>query len=172
MLFNLNITDTVLINFLLMIIWHLTVLLICMNLDASFFAPEKPCYAQKKWEKGGNFYVKKLKIKKWKDYLPQYVAKGGFSKRHFDSISSRSKKYITAFIAETCRAEWNHLMCCMYWVISFLVNSFYYAIIFSIIPIIVNIPFIAIQRYNRIRLEKINKKYALTGIVKTEKISI
>ena len=136
---NSNNLDVILINMMLMIIWHLTVLIICMVLPRSFFEPTKKLYVTRKWEKNGNLYIKNFKIKKWKDYLPQFVAKGGFSK--------------------TCRAEWNHLMCSMYFIVSFCINSVENAVIFSLIPIICNFPFLIIQRYNRIRLLKLEKKY-------------
>lgn len=140
-------------NIFPMIVYHIFILFLCRNIDISFFNPENKMYKIKSWEKNGNFYTKFLKIKKWKDKLPQYVSKNGFSKRNLKK--NLNKDYISRFILETCRAEWNHLMCCMYFIISFFVNSRIYAIIFSILAIILNIPFLIIQRYNRIRLYKL-----------------
>ncbi|MBR0423225.1 MAG: hypothetical protein IJJ04_01080 [Clostridia bacterium] len=154
-----NIQQIILINMFLIILWHLIVLFVCRNIKSkSFFSPKKFIYVPKKWEENGNFYVKKLKIKKWKDKLPQYVAKDGFSKKNLQSLTKLSPEYIERFILETCRAEWNHIMCCMYFVISFIINSFYYGIIFSVIPVVANVPFIFIQRYNRIRLLKLKHR--------------
>ena len=148
-----DIGDVIFINFLLMILWHLIVLFLCKCSDISLFNPERRMYSLKKWEKNGKFYTDILKIKKWKDRLPQYVAKNGFSKR---TLSYRlNKEYINRFIVETCRAEWNHLMCCMYFIISVFINSKLNALIFSIIPIAINLPFLFIQRFNRIRLYKL-----------------
>lgn len=156
---NSNNLDVILINMMLMIIWHLTVLIICMVLPRSFFEPTKKLYVTRKWEKNGNLYIKNFKIKKWKDYLPQFVAKGGFSKKHLPSSKNVDAGYLKVFISETCRAEWNHLMCSMYFIVSFCINSVENAVIFSLIPIICNFPFLIIQRYNRIRLLKLEKKY-------------
>ena len=75
-------------------------------------------YRTKDWEHNGRFYTKYLKIKKWKDYLPQYISKNGFSKRNLMSVTKLNVKYINNFILETCRAEWNHFVCCLYFVIS------------------------------------------------------
>ena len=147
----------VLINFFLMLAWHLIILVICMNLSTSFFNPKKQMYTTRNWEKNGSFYINVLKIKKWKDKLPQFVAKKGFSKRSLKSLTRINNEYIERFIVETCRAEWNHFMCSMYWVISFCINSTLYAILFSLIPILVNLPFLFIQRFNRIRLLKLIK---------------
>ena len=145
---------------LIIIFWHLIVLFASRNIKCkSFFSPQKFIYIPKKWEENGNFYVKKLKIKKWKDKLPQYVAKNGFSKKNLRSLTKLSPEYIERFILETCIAEWNHVMCCMYFIVSFIINSsFYYGIIFSLIPIVANVPFVFIQRYNRIRLLKLKHR--------------
>lgn len=171
MLSDLNSANVIIINFILMITWHLVILIVSVNIRSSFFDPAKPFYVSQKWEKNGNFYIKKLHIKKWKDFLPQYVAKGGFSKRHLESDSKFNEKYINVFIIETCRAEWNHFMCSLYFIISLLINSLFYAIVFSIIPLIANMPFIAIQRYNRIRLKKLNQKCTRLKLDKTESVS-
>ncbi len=165
---NLSLANIVIINFALMIAWHLIILVISTNLKTSFFNPHKLPYTPHKWEKNGNFYIKKLHIKKWKDFLPQYVAKGGFSKRHLESDGKFDKEYINIFIRETCRAEWNHFICSMYFIVSFLINSLCYAFIFSAIPIIANLPFIAIQRYNRIRLERLRQKCTRSKLEKTQ----
>ncbi len=172
MLSNLSPVNIVIINFIAMIAWHLIILVISSNLKLSFFDPCKPPYASQKWENNGSIYIKKLNIKKWKDFLPQHIAKGGFSKKHLKCDGKSNKEYINIFILETCRAEWNHLMCCMYFIISLFINSFYYALIFSIIPIIANLPFIAIQRYNRIRLKRLNQKCTRLRLEKTERISV
>jgi len=158
-LFNSNIYKVILANFVLIIFWHLVVLLACRVLPCSFFDFNKFLYKARAWEQNGKFYVKKLKIKKWKDHLPQYVATGGFSKRNLESFKKIDKKYIERFITETCRAEWNHFFCSLYFVVSFFINkNFFCAIIFSLIPIAANLPFLVIQRYNRLRLLKFYKK--------------
>ena len=150
---NNNFFSVVVLNIFLMASYHAFILFLCKNLKISFFNPDKKIYKIKSWELNGSFYIKFLRIKKWKDKLPQYVAKDGFSKKTLRK--NLNKEYISRFIIETCIAEWNHLMGCMYFVISFLVNSGFYAIIFSVLAIILNIPFLFIQRYNRIRLYKL-----------------
>lgn len=157
MLKNSNPNFIIFANFMLMIAWHLVILLLCRILPSNFFSSNKFIYKPRKWEKNGNFYVRVLKIKKWKDKLPQFVAKEGFSKKNLNT-SDISKEYLERFILETCRAEWNHLMCCMYGVVSFFINYQFYAILFSIIPIAANLPFLVIQRFNRLRLVKLADK--------------
>ena len=155
---NLSLYKIILINFVLMIFWHLIVLVICRSLPRSFFNCKRFSYRPHKWEQNGKFYVKWLKIKKWKDRLPQYVATGGFSKRRLESFEKINKEYIGMFISETCRAEWNHYACSLYFIVSLLINDWPYSLIFSLIPVIANLPFFLIQRYNRLRLMKFSKK--------------
>lgn len=155
-----DIGDIIFMNLLLMIFWHLIVLILSMNLNPAFFNPKRGIYQERKWENGGRFYANALKIKKWKDKLPQFVSKNGFSKR---SLKGKiDKQYVEKFIFETCRAEWNHMMGCMYFIISFCVNSQPYAMIFSLISIAGNLPFLCIQRFNRIRLCKLAKRATFT----------
>ncbi len=149
------------VNIVLILIWHALVWIFCLRADASFFEPSKPIYKIHKWESKNCFYTKKLKIKKWKDKLPQYIAKNGFSKKQMKNISEMDPLYIKKFIIETCRGEWDHLVCCAYSIISFLINPLPYAVMFSSIVIFCNVPFIAIQRYNRLRLLRLSKKRKL-----------
>lgn len=146
------------INFSLMVLWQFLVLIVCQRLNEKTFDYRKNIYKSKKFENNGKFYVKYLKIKKWKDKLPQYVSKNGFSKRNINLKQVGDKKYFEKFLIETCRAEWNHLVCCMYAVISVLINKFPFSMIFSIIPVMANLPFLVIQRYNRIRFLNLNSK--------------
>lgn len=145
-------------NISLIIIWNMVILLFSTRLDRSSLNPNRKMFKEKNWEENGRFYTKILHIKKWKDSLPQHVGKNGFSKKHLVKTSQLSIEYIQEFIFETCRAEWNHLMCCLYSIIAFLINPLNYAITFSFVSIITNVPFILIQRYNRIRLKKLLSK--------------
>lgn len=143
-----------------MIVWHVVLWIFCVRMNASFFDSSKPLYKIRNWEQQGRFYTKILKIKFWKDKLPQYVAKDGFSKRNLKKTAELNSAYIKKFIVETCRAEWNHFMCCAYGIISFIMNPLPYSVVFSLVVILGNVPFIAIQRYNRIRLLRVYKKIA------------
>ena len=155
MISSLSNVQTILANLFLIIAWNMIIFWGSIKLDKNNWNPKKNMFREKKWEKNGEFYVKVLKIKKWKDLLPQHVGKNGFSKKHLVKLKELSTEYIQEFIFETCRAEWNHTMCCLYPVISFLINEVNYALLFSFVSIITNIPFIFIQRYNRIRLKKL-----------------
>ncbi len=158
MLRNMNTQSVVLWNFFLMIAWHLLALILCKILNKKFFDPRRKKYLPKKWEKNGLVYINFFKIKKWKDRLPQYISHGGFSKESLSKDLCRDPKYLDRFIMETCRAEWNHKLASCYFLLSTCINSLIFGIVFSIIPLIANLPFILIQRYNRIRLTRLRKR--------------
>ena len=147
--------SNILINTLLILLWHMLCFVLCIKCNPSVYNPNKKMFQPKKWERNGKWYESKLHIKKWKDYLPQHAGKEGFSKKHFTNLSL---EYIDIFIVETCRAEWNHKMSCIYIIITFIISPLPIAIIFSIFTILANVPFFIIQRYNRFRLLRVKHK--------------
>lgn len=142
-------------NIIIMGAWHLLVLFTCIYINKKLFNPNRRMYKPYKWEKNGLWYKKHLHINKWKDLLPQHIGKDGFSKEHLISVTP---EYFDEFIMETCRAEWNHTLSCLCIIFTFILNSFWTALCLSIIPLICNLPFIAIQRYNRFRLQILKSK--------------
>ena len=112
-------------------------------------------YKIKYWEYKGVWYNKRLKIRVWKDFLPQYVSKNGFSKKNLNNLSL---SYINQFILETCRAEWAHKNCMWIAILLIFINKFIIGITFFIVVLLINFPYICIQRYNRIRLIKLKEK--------------
>lgn len=132
--------------------WHIVVFILCVNINTCFFSPDRRLYRPHKWERDGRFYSSFLKINKWKDLLPQHTGKNGFSKEHFEGVSL---EYIDMFIMETCRGEWNHTMNCVLTVFLFALNDLLTAAVFSLLVIAGNLPFMIIQRYNRLRLQRV-----------------
>lgn len=113
-----------------------------------------PLTRLRRWERGGSFWQRWLRVRAWKDRLPEaggFFA-GGTSKRR---ISSRSTADLARFRRETVRAErvhWMilastplHLLWCRPSVMAGMVA---FGVLF-------NTPFIVIQRFNRGRLERL-----------------
>lgn len=111
-------------------------------------------FLPRSWERNGKFYSNVLRINQWKDWLPQHTGKDGFSKEHLDNISI---EYLDRFIMETCRGEWNHVMNCRFWIVLILINDLPIGIFLSLCVIAGNLPFAMIQRYNRLRLQRLRK---------------
>ncbi len=146
--------NALLINILLGTVWHYATFFLCVFKNKKSFSPDLKMFRPHKWEKDGKFYADILKINKWKDCLPQHIGKDGFSKDHLDDISL---DYIDEFIMETCRGEWNHTMNCIFFIVLLIINNFTMGFLLSICLLIGNLPFVFIQRYNRLRLQRLRK---------------
>jgi glycosyl-4,4'-diaponeurosporenoate acyltransferase len=102
------------------------------------------------FEDGGRLY-ERLGIKRWKDALPEAGAlfRGGLSKRR---LPRRTDGGLERFAAETRRAEYGHWMAMAGGPLFVLWNPPAVALLMVAYGVAVNAPFIAIQRYNRLRL--------------------
>lgn len=106
------------------------------------------------FEDDGRWYQRTLRIGRWKDRLPEAGAffDGGMAKR---SIPGRRDGGVERFAAETRRAElahWGSFAClpfCVIW------NDLLGVVLMATYGVVVNLPLIAIQRYNRGRSERI-----------------
>lgn len=167
MLNNKNFIYIILFNIFLILIWDLIVVLVCKSINENNFDFHRKMYRTKDWEKNGLFYVQKFKIKKWKDFLPQYVSRNGFSKKNLDDLSV---KYIDMFILETCRGEWAHRKCMLVLIPMLIFNKLSTFLLLFILVLILNVPYIFIQRYNRIRLLKIRQKLKIVNENNSDRI--
>ena len=155
MMINKNLFEIIALNIVFILVWDFIIFCACRILNESHFDYKKYMYEIKYWEDNGAWYNKRLDIKAWKDILPQYVSKKGFSKKNLNNMSL---DYINRFILETCRAEWAHRNCMWVAVLLLFLNKFVTGFIFSLLVLLINFPYICIQRYNRIRLIKVRNK--------------
>lgn len=155
MLKNMSFLNMLVWNLVIVGLWHIVVFLICRKLPDSTLDPSKERYMPKQWEHGGRWYRDVLKIQTWKDTLPQHIGKDGFSKKH---LTEMSVDYLDQFILETCRGEWMHLKNCICMIVTLLINPLLVGVVASLLIMIANLPFAAVQRYNRFRLQILKKK--------------
>jgi glycosyl-4,4'-diaponeurosporenoate acyltransferase len=105
----------------------------------------------RRFETGGRVYERRLRIKRWKDRLPDAGAmfRGGVSKRQ---LAARDRDHLERFAAETRRAELAHwlILAAAPWF--FLWNPWWLGLAMVGYGVVANVPCIAIQRYNRARL--------------------
>ena len=106
------------------------------------------------FEVGGSWYRRRLLIHRWKDRLPEAGAlfAGGVSKRQLPAFDDEG---LRLFVKETRRAELAH-----WWAMScaplfMLWNPRLAAGLLLAYGVLVNLPFIVIQRYNRFRIESL-----------------
>ncbi len=162
-----NLIGVICINLIIISIWHLSICAICKSLNDDFLDYNKYSFKIKNIEDNGFFYSKRLKIKQWKDLLPQYISRDGFSKKKLDSLSL---EYIDRFILETCRGEWAHKKCMLVSVLLLFINRFLVGFAFGGLVVFVNLPYVCIQRYNRIRLLRTRERLLQQDGRKSERL--
>ena len=97
----------------------------------------------------------KLKIKSWKDKIPEMGKLANFPK---DKIYSTEINYISKFVSESVFAEYMHAAAGILGFTALLftkTNQYYFAIPILVINMILHVLPCIIQRYNRCRLYKI-----------------
>jgi glycosyl-4,4'-diaponeurosporenoate acyltransferase len=115
----------------------------------------------RRWERGGRFY-ERLAIRRWKDRLPEAgdVFAGGVSKR---SMVGRSDADLRRFAVETRRAELGHVLAAVASPVFVLWNTVPVTAVMIVYGVVVNAPFIAIQRYNRLRIARVLARRSSTS---------
>ena len=143
------------LNLILVGVWHMTLLTLCQKRPDASFTPTARLYRPHRWEREGRWYRDHLNINAWKDRLPQFIAKdGGFSKGHLRSLSP---SYLGRFVCETCRAEWMHTYNLFCIVPILALNAPLVGVTLSAFVFLGNAPFAIIQRYNRFRLQALQR---------------
>lgn len=151
---------TVIICFVVWPVLQITAAIICLNLPDRLFCPNSYFFRSHSFEKNGQIYEKFFKVKKWKHLLPDggtVWKKRGFKKRHLENFTEENLK---RFLIESARGELTHWLAIFpFWV--------FWVFTPPIVPwmmlayaLIVNLPCIIAQRYNRPRvLRLLNKMY-------------
>ena len=105
------------------------------------------------WE-AERFYRRVLRIGRWKDRLPEAGAlfAGGVSKRQ---VTAAEGGGLERFVVETRRAEVGHTLCALCGPVFVLWNPPAAAVLLVAYGVLVNAPFVAIQRYNRMRAARV-----------------
>lgn len=140
-------------------VFQLLAIFISRILPSSFFAPNNCLFKERRWEGGGKLYENVFKIKKWKKFLPDGAAvkKDGYKKKHLRDFSEEN---LTIFIEETCRGELGHLLAIIpFWVFGLFGPPIILLLMF-IYAILVNVPCIIAQRYNRPRVIRLKAQRA------------
>lgn len=105
---------------------------------------------ERAFERGGRWYRRWLRIDRWKDRVPEAGAlfAGGTSKRELPALDDAG---LEKFVRETRRAELGHWWAMSCGPLFVLWNPPLPAGLLVGYGVAVNLPFIAIQRYNRAR---------------------
>lgn len=144
----------IVVNIFLWLFIHLVIAKLSNLIPLNFFRRDYFIFKTFRFERTGRFYEIIFGVKKWKRYLPDgaKLFQGGFEKK---SLKNKSVAYLEYFIMETKRAEFSHFMQILPVPIFFLFNVPIASIIMVIYAIIVNLPCMVVQRYNRPRLRRL-----------------
>jgi glycosyl-4,4'-diaponeurosporenoate acyltransferase len=142
------------VNLLIFILYSVGITYFSTKIPASAFTRNQWLFKVRKWERDGQIYQRLLNVKRWKGSLPELsdFIKSVFPKKQ---IKEYSQKYFQAYFAESCRSELTH-WCIILSTFLFLFWCDFktYALI-ALIAVILNLPYVIIQRYNRPRIMKI-----------------
>lgn len=105
-------------------------------------------------ERGGRTYERWLRIRRWKDRVPEAGAlfAGGVSKRRLPPPAAGG---LERFVVETRRAELGHWLALGLGPSAVLWNPPLGTALMVTYGVVANLPFIAIQRYNRLRAQRV-----------------
>jgi len=130
---------------------HLGISYLCVKIPIAFFKKDRWLFRIRNWEYRGKAYNRFFKVKKWKSIIPDGggLFKKGFAKKN---LQYSDPLYLKTFMYETKRAELTHWLTIIPAPIFFLWNIWWAGIIMIVYALIVNVPCILLQRYNRARL--------------------
>ena len=126
-------------------------------LPKSCFFPNRFPFKSWYWEKNGTIYNELFQIKRWQAKVPDMskIFPGLMPRK---KVTANFQASLPLMIQETCVAELTHVILCLLALPCLWIWPAWGGVIFSVLYILGNIPFIMIQRYNRPRLMRIEKK--------------
>jgi glycosyl-4,4'-diaponeurosporenoate acyltransferase len=124
------------------------------RVPVAWLARDRWLFRERRVERGGRLYTRVLRIDRWKDRLPEAGAlfAGGISKRH---VTAADQGGLQRFVIETRRAELAHWMAAAPGPLFALWNPPAVVPLMIAYGLVVNLPFIAVQRYNRLRASRV-----------------
>lgn len=142
---------TLLIDCLAWALFHVIAGYVAWRTPDALLAADKGLFRFRRWEQQGGFYREFLRIHRWKGFFPEAGGffPGGFSKKQ---LESRKPDYMETFVRETRRGELSHWLSMLPAPLFFLWNDWRIGIGMLVYALVVNLPFIAINRFNRARL--------------------
>lgn len=154
----------VLINFFVWMFFHLSISLGLIKLPDRYLMSGHPLnslFKERAFEKNGRFWRQVFKVHRWKDKLPDGASlfNAGYKKK---ALQNNDVVTMGTFIKETKRAELTHWLLMVPAPFFFLWNPYWAGWVMVMYALLANVPFILIQRYNRIRLTRIRAKKSKT----------
>lgn len=129
------------------------------RMPARFFRHKGGWFAPRRFEQEGRFYETVFRIRAWKAFLPDgaKLFKDGFPK---GQLAARDDAYLDRFVRETRRGEAVHGAVILASALFFLWNPPAVAVWMVVYALVANLPCMVLQRYNRIRMQRVLNRAA------------
>lgn len=126
-------------------------------LPKTWFSPGSFPYKSWGWEKNGKIYDRLFQIKRWQSRVPDMSKLfPGLMQRK--KVTAHFQSELPLMIRETCIAELIHVLLCFLILPCLWIWPGWGGILFTLLYILGNLPFVMIQRYNRPRLLRVAEK--------------
>ena len=131
--------------------------LVCLKLPNEMLSPNRFLFRERGWERGGRIYKRLFRVDRWKHLLPDgaAVTKYGYRKKR---LTDFSRENLDRFLLESCRAELTHLLAILpFWLFGLIgpPRIIWYMLLYALM---VNLPCMIVQRYNRPRIRFLMEK--------------
>jgi glycosyl-4,4'-diaponeurosporenoate acyltransferase len=145
---------TATLNIALWFVWSAGIGYLAHRVPVRFFGLDTAITRLRAFECGGHWYERNLRIKRWKDRLPEAGAlfTGGFSKR------AVRRSDLERFVIETRRAECVHWIAMSLWPVFGVWNPPWAMAVIIVYALAANVPCLVVQRYNRARLIRVLRR--------------
>jgi len=146
---------TILSIFVLWPLLQYTAALLCHKFPDALYTERTFLFRTFPFEKEGQLYAKVFRVNRWKHLLPDGSIKKGEDRYEKKHLSDFSEEGLQKFLLESRRAELTHWLALpFFWVFGFFTPPLivFYMLVYAIL---VNLPCILVQRYNRPRVKKL-----------------
>ncbi len=149
---------TILLCILVWPLFQVGVALICVYLPDRYFSPDSFLFRSHRFEREGRIYDRIFRVNRWKHLLPDggvFWKKRGYQKKRLFSFSEQNLK---KFLVESSRGELSHWLAILpFWVFGLIAppQVIWYMLMYALL---VNLPCIITQRYNRPRISNLLHK--------------
>lgn len=149
-----HIVQLIVVNTLAWLVIQLGFAWIGTRMPARLFLHGDGWFRMRRFETDGRFYETVFHIRAWKKFLPDgaKLFKDGFPK---GSLAGKGTAYLDRFVLETRRGEAVHGAVILASALFFLWNPPVVAIWMVVYALVANLPCMVLQRYNRIRMQRV-----------------
>ena len=149
---------TILLCFIVWPVLQITAALICFYLPDRVFSQESFFFRPHRFERDGRIYDRVFRVRRWKHLLPDggvVWKKRGFKKKHLESFSEEN---LHRFLIESARGELTHWLAIFPFWLFWLFTPPNVPWMMLAYALLVNLPCIIAQRYNRPRVQQLLRR--------------